>query len=304
MRCLIDSDILSYEIGSCGQYIDEITGELIYRDFDYVAELLDERIKQIEAEVWATEPSVLYLTSDKQLNASINKQKRREGLPEIEFVKNFRFDLAKSKPYKGQRKQDKPFHYHNLRHYMVANYPVVIAEGYEADDLICVDLYQTHLNGRLDAIACSRDKDLRMVPGMHFGWACGRQPQFGPRRVTELGKIELSNNRKKVNGEGLAFFYSQMLTGDAVDNIGGCKGCGPVAAYNILTECEQTVEGFFKAVKQQYQNTYGDDWQEKLMESANLLWIIREFNEDGTPVMFQMPDVGSENIGETERRIN
>lgn len=303
MRALIDADILVYEVGSAGQYKDEQTGEIVMRDFDDVTAHFQEKVKQIEAEVWATEPSVFYLGDSERLLSTVNKQRQREGLPKLEWKKNFRIDLAKSKPYKGQRKHDKPLHYDNLRAWIFANYPTRVARGYESDDLLCSDLYETHKSGSLDAIACSRDKDLKMVPGMHYGWECGRQPQFGPKRVTEIGSISLSQNRKKINGDGLLFFYAQMLTGDAVDNIGGCKKCGPVAAYEILTGCEQDENSLFRAVMGKYEETYGEDWYKQYMENANLLWIIREFDEDGVPVGYKIPE-GWVVVGEAVRETD
>lgn len=297
MRALIDADILVYEVGAAGQYVDEQTGEPVMRDFDDVTAHFQEKVKQIEAEVWATEPSVLYLGGGETLLKAINRQNKREGVPEVEFIRNFRYDLAKDRPYKGNRKAPKPLHYDNLRQWIIANYPCKVAIGYETDDLLCADLYETHKNKRLDAIACSRDKDLKMVPGMHFGWECGRQPQFGPKRVTELGTISLSKNRKKVSGEGLLFFCAQMLIGDGVDNIAGCKGCGPVAAYEALVG--KGVKEALQAVVVKYKETYGEDWSSKFMENANLLWICREFNEDGTPVKFQVPDDWEQVVGET-----
>lgn len=301
MRALIDADILVYEVGAAGQYKDEVTGELVMRNFDEVTEHFQEKVKQIEALVWATEPSVLYMGAGELLLKSMNKQKRREGLPEVEFVRNFRFDIAKIKPYKGNRKAPKPLHYDNLREWIVANYPCKVAVGYEADDLLCADLYKTHKDKSLDAIACSRDKDLKMVPGMHFGWECGRQPQFGPKRVTELGSLSISNNKKKISGDGILFFYAQMLTGDTVDNIAGCKGCGPVAAFKLLTECKTEREAY-EVVRAKYLEVYGKFWLKQYMENANLLWIAREFNEDGTPTSYQLPEeeleIG-EAVGET-----
>lgn len=298
MRALIDADILVYEVGSAGQYKDEKTGELVMSDFDAMTDYFQEKVKQIEAEVWATESSVLYLGGGETLLKSINKQNRREGIPEVEFVRNFRYDLAKSKPYKGNRKAPKPLHYDNLRQWIVSNYQCKVALGCEVDDLLCSDLYKSHLAGQLDCVACSRDKDLKMVPGMHFGWECGRQPQFGPKRVTELGTINITNSRRKVFGDGGLFFYAQMLIGDGVDNIAGCRGCGPVAAYETLAGAD-TLEKAFQAVVNKYTETYGESWKEKFTESANLLWIVREFNEDGTPVLFQMPEGWEKLIGET-----
>ena len=61
---LIDTDILRYEVGAKGQYIDEETGETVMRNFDYVAGLLDQKIKEICALVWATEEPILFLSCD------------------------------------------------------------------------------------------------------------------------------------------------------------------------------------------------------------------------------------------------
>src|SRR5690606_18373771 len=119
-------------------------------------------------------------------------------------------------------------HYDNLTAYIFGKYDVKVAVGMEADDLMSVDQWEAVKAGRLDTIICSRDKDLRITPGMHFGWPCGKQPQFGPCRVTELGEIELKNNGKKLIGTGLKFFYSQVVTGDTTDNYPGLPKGGPV----------------------------------------------------------------------------
>lgn len=287
MKALIDADILVYEIANCGQYTDPESGELIVREFDYVAGLLDDKISEIESLVWATEPSVLYLTGDRKLVKSVNKKLKHQGEEEIEFKPNFRFETAKKKEYKGQRIQQKPFHYANIREYMLANYECVISYGVEADDMICVELIR---NGdQLSVICCSRDKDLRMVPGMHFGWECGRQPQFGPQRVDFLGELRLSKDRKVVKGEGIKFFYSQLITGDSTDNIPGLRGGGPVLAFESLADLGSE-ELLFERVAGLYEAKYGGDWRVEMQEQADLLWMIRELNEDGTPVKYKMYD--------------
>ncbi|MGL5327290.1 MAG: hypothetical protein ACRC91_21745, partial [Aeromonas sp.] len=161
------------------------------------------------------------------------------------------------------------------------------AEGYEADDLICIEQY-----GRLeklDSIICSRDKDLRICPGLHFGWECGKQRQFGPERVDEIGYINLVGTKtKSIKGVGLKFFYAQMITGDAVDNIPGLPRGGPVLAYNLL-EGKDTREDMERAVKAAYEVRVGDGWEDYFLEQANLLWMCREWEEDGvTPKKFKM----------------
>lgn len=294
MKALIDADILVYEIANCGQYIDPESGELIVREFDYVAGLLDDKVREIEALVWATEPSVLYLTGDRKLIKSINKRKKHQGEPLIEFKPNFRFETAKKKEYKAGRKPDKPFHYANIREYLLANYECVIAEGMEADDMICVELIR---NGdQLSVICCSRDKDLRMVPGMHFGWECGRQPQFGPQRVEFLGELRLKEHISKsgkssytIKGEGIKFFYSQLITGDGTDNIPGLPGGGPVLAFKSLADLGSE-DLLFECVAGLYEAKCGENWRVEMQEQADLLWMVRELNEDGSPVKYVMVD--------------
>lgn len=249
--------------------------------------MLDQKIKEIEALCWATEPSVLYLTGDRKLIKSVNKKRKHEGEKELEFKPNFRFETAKKKEYKAGRKPDKPFHYTNIREYMLANYECVVSQGVEADDMICVELQR---NGdQLSVICCSRDKDLRMVAGMHFGWECGRQPQFGPQRVDFIGEIRLSKDRKVIKGEGVKFFYSQLITGDNVDNIPGLRGGGPVLAFKSLADLG-TEELLFECVAGLYEAEYGEDWRAEFQEQADLLWMIRELDEEGKPVKYVMYD--------------
>ena len=108
--------------------------------------------------------------------------------------------------------------------------PTKVVEYLEADDQMAID----HIASDGNTILVSRDKDLRQVPGMFYSWELGRQPSFGPEEITKEGRLWLSTDHKKLYGTGLAFFYAQVLMGDTVDNIPGCKNIGPVAAYNML----------------------------------------------------------------------
>ena len=44
---LIDADVLRYEIGACGEYRDQDTGELKYQSWEFVKDLLLQRINGI-----------------------------------------------------------------------------------------------------------------------------------------------------------------------------------------------------------------------------------------------------------------
>ena len=286
MKCLIDADILVYEIASCGQFIDEDSGELIVRKFDYVAELLDQRVKEIEGECWATEPSLLFLSNDETLQKQSERVAKTYKTKAPPYIPNFRYGLAKSKPYKGNRKQEKPFHRDNIRAYMLEEYECVVANGLEADDLLAVE--QT-LAAPLTTVICSRDKDLRMVEGLHYGWPCGKQPQYGPKPSTKLGELHYDTGKNKLTGTGSKFFYSQVLTGDTTDNYSGLAGCGPKRAFNLLDSAGSEGD-LFRATSGAYRDKLGDGWREAMLEQARLAWMVRELNEDGSPVMWEMLD--------------
>lgn len=267
MKPLIDGDILRMEIGSVGQTVNE-DGEVVMRSFDFVSELLDTKIREISELVWADESPTLFLTSCPRTHNILHRKS------DVEYKPNFRYDIAKVKPYKGTRKGEKPLHYDNLTAYMINCYDCVVAEGMEADDLLAI--YQTDaLREGRETIICSRDKDLRMVEGNHFGWECGKQAGYGPRTVSP--------------DEGFRFFCTQLLTGDTVDNIPGLPRVGPVKAAAIL-EGKGTQEEMLEAVTEAYRAVYEEDWERYLLEQGKLLWMVRELSETGEPIMWKLPE--------------
>lgn len=264
MQCLIDADVLVYEVGFASETGWQQAG---FPPFDYVAELLDNRIANIVAIAGDADgkgelsPPILYITG--------------KG--------NFRFEIAMRTPYKA-RAGNKPWHYKNIKAYMKAKYDVIESEGLEADDLMAIE--QTRRPN--ETIICTRDKDLRQVPGWHYGWELGHQPQFGPMLVEPFGRIELSEDRKTVKGYGIKFFYSQCLTGDRVDSIPGIDKCGPVKAFETLAEAD-TPEECFKRVLEAYRAAYEDRAEEELLEQGRLLWMTRELTPEGKPVLWSLP---------------
>lgn len=284
MRCRLDADILRYEVGSCGQYLDEESGERVVRDFASVEEMLVQRIKEIEEECWSDQPTIFYFTGDERMVAMHNKNLKREGKEPLGFKPNFRYAIAKVKPYKSNRKHEKPFHADNILAYIMFNYPYKIAIGMEADDLIIIDAMKDLDN----TIVCTRDKDLRQAGKHHYGWPCGKQPQFGPKEIDTFGEMTLNENKKGVKGEGVKFFYSQLLTGDQVDTIPGLPKCGPVKAFKLLDECTTELE-LYQVTKAAYEGIYEERWEEQLLEQAYLLYMIQELDDEGKPIMWTPP---------------
>ena len=274
MKPLLDADVLRYEIGFASETGWKSMGKEGLPPFDYVANLLDERINNICAMVGATVPPSLYLTG--------------KG--------NLRNAIAKRVPYKT-RPSVKPHHFNNLTAYIKVKYDPIISDGMEADDLMAIE--QTRVEGLLGGnpfysgpsvrtIICSRDKDLRTVAGWNYGWELANQPSFGPEYITDEGYIRLSDDRRKIIGTGLAFFYSQCLTGDKVDSIPGIEGLGPVKAFNIL-DGYTSMDDAYKRVLGAYMAAYGDRAEEELLEQGRLLWMTRELDKEGKPILWELP---------------
>jgi 5'-3' exonuclease len=89
-------------------------------------------------------------------------------------------------------------------------------------------------------------------------------------------------------GNGLRFFYSQLITGDTVDNIPGLPRGGPRLAFSTLDGLE-TEEEMFRAVEEAYKKKFPDDYRERILEQARLLWMVRELDAEGKPVMWELP---------------
>lgn len=290
---LIDADILLYELGFSSQSKNE-QGLIEAASWDWVEDLINKKISLITEEAGATQP-LLFFTNTPRINKLLNKGRKREERPTKEYVPNFRDEVAKEKAYKAGRKADKPFHFYNILVYLLANYPTAIHEdGLEADDFMCITQYKSWQDG--DTVICSRDKDVRQCPGLHYSWEVGNQAAIGPLFVEPLGFLELQqkldkNGKKKppkLFGVGAKFFYAQMIMGDAVDNIGGVKNRGPVFADTLLKDTTSERE-CYELVAEKYVQAWGDSWKEKMREQANLLWMVRELDEEGKPILWTPP---------------
>jgi hypothetical protein len=161
---------------------------------------------------------------------------------------NFREAVAVTHPYKGNRSSDKPKFYEDIRNYMVDTLWAEVVHGEEADDALGKS------QNMVDTVLCSIDKDLDQIPGKHYNWRSGK--------IYHVTKEE-----------GLMFFLKQMLTGDNVDNIQGLYRVGPKKAEKFLDG--KTYEEGKEVVKELYQKEFGENWEQRLKENAQLLWIRR-----------------------------
>lgn len=266
---LIDGDILLHEIGWSGQFKDKETGEEILLPFHTVHEILDEKINLICREVGATEAPTLYFSDSEWLA-------KKEGR---DYVPNFRYKVATTKPYKGTRVSNLPFHYYNILVTCLATYDCHVSHrGLEADDEMGIAQNE-------NTIICSRDKDLRQVPGWHYSWVCGTQEALGPHYTDPLGEMVVKTYRtasgakkKKTYGYGWKFLFYQLLVGDAVDNIPGLKGWGEVAAYKLVNPLTNLFD-VFRAVRREYDKQRPNDSADYFYEQGTLLFIRQKDDE-------------------------
>ena len=317
MKPLIDSDILLYEIGFSSETKE--VDEVVPRSWEFVQELLDNRIALICDEVRATEPPLLFLTNTRRINKILNKSRERAEQPPKPYVENFRVEVAESithgdvdsKEYKSGRKADKPFHFYNILNYILTTYDTHVDEsGLEADDAMVMYQYNRWKQGLKDTIICSRDKDVRQCPGWHYRWEVGKQASIGPIEVNELGWLEIKDEGArdakgklkplKIFGTGQKFFYYQMLVGDSVDAIAGIKSKGPSFAYHLLKDATSPRQ-CYELVAEKYVQAWGDRWKEKMKQQSALLWMIREVDEQGEKVLWKPPKITSSSSGQTEQ---
>lgn len=136
---------------------------------------------------------------------------------------NFRFNIAKTVPYKGNRTSDKPTHFQACYDYLVKVHHATVVYGMEADDAMgiaqtaawqsltqddqCIDSDVT--------VICTTDKDLRQIPGYNYN--------ITTKVLTYITYLE---GRKQL--------WYQTLIGDPTDNIRGLNQVGPVMGEAIL----------------------------------------------------------------------
>jgi hypothetical protein len=180
---------------------------------------------------------------------------------------NFRFNVVETEGPKGMGykagRPPRPVYYQEARNYLLKQGATEI-HGYEADDALA--MFQKE-----DTIAVHIDKDINMVAGKHLNWV-SMEFYDVPKG---LGTVTM-NDKGKAVGRGLKYFYHQLLTGDATDNILGIKGIGDKTAFVALEDCT-TEQECLERVMQAYMLKYGrQDYLPILYEMADLLWMVRK----------------------------
>lgn len=289
-------------------YPPTVAGRVAHIDADFLAYMASYERKDEDSSL----PDILYRTD------VMIEDKRREAGAEYAVLhltpntsdKGGRYDVAIQKVYQGQRTGDtKPRYLEAVRSYMAdikTNQVTGKAwQNAEADDGMAEAAWKEYHAGDAGTVVIvTKDKDLRMCPGLHLQWDsglmhdCGRDT-FGYIQIIEragkkdpkTGKVKIT---KKPYGYGTKWFWYQLLMGDTADHITGCPkvlnakgtglvGCGTVAAYNILADAESDRECLRRCMAAYKLSTYTHwdaergavTWQDVFWSEAQMLWMQR-----------------------------
>ena len=266
MHALIDGDILPYEMGGLK---DEFGDPLGYPQcWRAVQNKIDSIIDAVKADKYT-----IYLSSQEE--------------------PTWRYEYATIKPYKGTREgKEKPKYWKEIRRDLQIHYPFIMCKGIEADDGMSIKQYEDYyrtlyvceqqaLGGHgfdekmCATVICSRDKDLLMVPGWHYGWASGKQKEKPLWFQEEI--------------HGLRCFYTQLCVGDTVDNILCLHGVGAKSAMVYKLGRLSTELDMYHLVLEQYQKRFGSYADKFLLENARLLWMQRTLEDRWLPTTTAKP---------------
>ncbi len=301
-------------------YPEPVQGRVAHIDADFIAYQTSAESKE---ELDGTKPRKSLEDMQNSAREAVNHLMRMSGatsyvchLTAPSSTKGGRYEQAVQREYQGGRADKaKPENLAALRKFIAHNLNGAVHLDQEADDGLAQANYGamgkdgSWGDSNLSVIV-SQDKDLRMVPGLHY--------DFDTKAVfcvcDKFGSIWIddSGSAKKLKGWGTKFFWAQTLMGDTADNIRGIpavparmipgtkgktltggKPCGPVLTYELLKDVQSDKDAFalikslWTAVEAELGYTFRH-WEtaepvtatQALLADMRLLWMRRDKNPD------------------------
>lgn len=240
MKALIDGDAIVYASGFASDQRFYRVGD---SDFKYKKDALD------YCEGTGTDPSSIVLevvpeplefclhSTKEMLKKIVDRVKADQYQVFLSGRHNFRNDISTFAKYKGNRDPShKPYYYDAIRSYLIAHWAAEVVDNIESDDAMgiaqCEEYYKPSWDNEDRTVICSIDKDMDMIPGLHYNW----------------NKDSLYHVRED---EAIKTFYIQLLVGDTADNIFGLYKVGPKTAEKLLKDCVNETD-MWNVVKSEY----------------------------------------------------
>ena len=208
---IIDADSIPYALIHQLSFKD-LEDELQMPDFKTIQNTLDEYLTQLYSEVGASHVIGFFGRA-----------------------KCFRYEIAKTKPYKGNRPEKTEFHKkwsQYMMEYIVQTQGFIYVDGIEADDALSITATQLREAG-INHLMCSNDKDIDTVWGNHYS--------MNKRKFYHITEEQAS-----------LLLHTQYITGDTADNIPGLPGKGKVYADKLLGDTQPSE--YTKSVEWAYKN--------------------------------------------------
>ena len=266
MRLLIDGDIIAYRVAWATQMklVDYLESGRVLRTELVKGSSIPEPLVGQEAIVYlqVEEWEVVAETVDRTIaNIQYGVEKRHKVSGKDIYLTDSRGNYRKQicPDYKANRKgTGKPVMLNQIMKYLRNSYGAEISRGQEADD--AMGIAQTN-----KTIIVTTDKDLNMVPGLHYNYVKDDLFYVSPE-------------------EGRRFFWKQVLTGDTTDNIQGIPKVGPKRAEDVVRDCKNEKE-YCLAVFNRYLEYYNEPEKAKdeLIKTARLINIRQKEGEIWEP---------------------
>jgi len=296
MIALIDADVIRYRVGFACEKKHYFVFLKDAEDYGYVASFenktdLNKWLKlhdaadsvSVEERLEVDElPNCLHSVK-LQIESILKDTQADDFAVYLSGKDNFRDKLVDY--YKANRdRAHRPAHYENITKYLLDHWNAEVVDGIEADDALGV-AQATDLEACIkhddtfygNTVICTIDKDLDNVPGWHYNFVKG-----------DLYWVDAETATKN--------FYSQLLSGDAADNIPGLYKIAGVRCTAKMQEgllYLDTEQEMWRYVVRQYLKAFNPSEEEyqdclaavvtKLREIGKLLWIQQSPGEDWEP---------------------
>ncbi len=251
------------------QFDGAVRGRTLILDGDSACYVIAARVKTLPTAIRNFQMRVLSLMFLTKSESAI------VHLTASDSLKAGRANILASKPYQGNRTgKAKPNMLEPIRQAVsdesswLPEFRVELHRNLEADDACIMDSYRLQDDG----VLVSDDKDLRCTPYPYYEQSTARV--MAGAGFGEIWPERTAGGTLKLIGQGLKFFWAQMLMGDPADNVSGLrkyKGglIGPAKTFEVLGKLntEDEVANFvIDAYKQLDQNPLPEGW---------LMWLLR-----------------------------
>ena len=195
------------------------------------------------------------LKFDETFQRVINELSELYDVTEVLVFNDSRGNFRKliTKKYKANRiGQSKPPLLSEIHKHVTNSYKGIQGCGMETDDLVAAHWKSlSDIYGRDKVMIVSIDKDYLQFPALIY--------KYNKKEVLDLSEYDALNN-----------FYTQMIVGDAADNVNYFKGKGIKFAEKHYEDCDTKYQ-FTKKLYTLFKEKYKSKAKEKYVECYHLL---------------------------------